>query len=223
MKKLFYVIAVAICLFGVTNMAHAIPIGVTNLLLNSSFEDFTTGDGFDDWTESGEWYRDSRAYDGSYSARLGVTTGGLYQTFSLTSGDTLYFGAQFRFITNGYVANWDSAQINMQVNGLPDTTIGGDVNSFYQDLNWSLLGGTTYLSDWFTVDGMVDLSGVTLPANSAMNISLQNFSDPNTRVIVDDAYAGVASAAPVPEPSTLLLLGGGLSGLAWYRRKRKKE
>ena len=28
--------------------------------------------------------------------------------------------------------------------------------------------------------------------------------------------------APVPEPSTVLLLGGGLFGLAWYGRKRKK-
>jgi len=30
------------------------------------------------------------------------------------------------------------------------------------------------------------------------------------------------SSEPVPEPSTLLLLGGGLAGLAWCRRKRKK-
>jgi len=27
---------------------------------------------------------------------------------------------------------------------------------------------------------------------------------------------------PVPEPSTVLLLGSGVAGLAWYGRKRKK-
>lgn len=31
-----------------------------------------------------------------------------------------------------------------------------------------------------------------------------------------------AFSAPVPEPSTWLLLGGGLIGLAWYEGKRKK-
>ena len=55
---------------------------------------------------------------------------------------------------------------------------------------------------------------------------LFNFDTQFGRYIIDNfqgTFGSTEDITPVPEPSTFLLLGGGLAGLAFYARRRKKE
>ncbi|MFK5925876.1 MAG: PEP-CTERM sorting domain-containing protein [Desulfuromusa sp.] len=50
----------------------------------------------------------------------------------------------------------------------------------------------------------------------------QDFYSHFTMGCGNDNLMGQGTTAPVPEPATLILLGSGLAGLAFYRRKQKK-
>jgi len=99
---------------------------------------------------------------------------------------------------------------------------GDDFNSsvFYiKTGNFGLINGIThtfYDTYWFENNDQL---------NYAV-IDLSQFAKINSRDRYLGEIVGVGGishiGAPVPEPSTILLLGIGLLGLAWYRRKRNQ-
>jgi hypothetical protein len=111
------------------------------------------------------------------------------------------------------------------------TIVADDVDYGEQDgvfLNGTLLGYLTELPDysnWGYVPGpggnlttsIFDIDISLLDWTLPINISIAS----NWGVEIETSTLEVQGAAPVPEPSTLLLLGCGLAGLARCRRKRK--
>jgi hypothetical protein len=110
--------------------------------------------------------------------------------------------------------------------------LGSGEFSQYDDLTqllWSTVifpSGSPYLPDYYTTRGWItDPDGVPNEASGDLNnngyyygnaIFMTQWNDPLDFHIF-------RSLTPVPEPSTFLLLGGGLAGLALFARRRKKE
>ena len=74
----------------------------------------------------------------------------------------------------------------------------------------------SYVND--DVDNYYFISGIN---KDLLYSFVDKYSNPNTGAWVTTGVIDDGSSSPVPEPSTILLLGSGLAGLAFYRRKRK--
>lgn len=86
-------------------------------------------------------------------------------------------------------------------------------------------GGTSQASA--SIDGTLNQGGVltfstTIPFSSFTLAAFNNFGQP-TRFAIDDLIMETASAEPVPEPATILLLSAGLAGAVFKVRRRSQN
>ena len=133
------------------------------------------------------------------------------------------------------------ASIN-QALGVPSTVVGPALFFDDTDLMLTMAGINAIGFDIYTplhagqismelhdTGGLIDTTVLNVVAGGSVfygatntNLTQIIFNDMGVDIgeLIDDVAFGAASD-PIPEPSTMLLLGSGLAGLAFFRRRRK--
>jgi hypothetical protein len=174
---------------------------------------FSAGGSFQQLVPNYPSYMPSTTFaDGVFVSNAPVNTDGIIKLIGGNQNiNTVTFSTD---VIDPVMAIWSLGQGGIQANftfrDLTPIFVAGGPSSEYNGLPIDVIGNIIYGNEG---NGTVRFNG-TYSSISWINPVAENWYGFNV---------GAPLAAPVPEPSTLLLLGGGLAGLAFVVLRRRKE